>query len=114
MSAVRSNPGSYWPKDNVLDQASQYISPDNLIWLLKSFLTTTQSKTATSIFLFLQTFVKSKCNTGMKAVRINEFGGTEVLKIQEIERPVPREDEILIKVCRLIKYLVFLPARMKI
>jgi NADPH:quinone reductase-like Zn-dependent oxidoreductase len=34
----------------------------------------------------------------MKAVRINEFGGTEVLKIQEIERPVPAADEILIKV----------------
>jgi NADPH:quinone reductase-like Zn-dependent oxidoreductase len=34
----------------------------------------------------------------MKAVRINEFGGTEVLKIQEIEHPVPAADEILIKV----------------
>src|SRR5690625_1311730 len=34
----------------------------------------------------------------MKAVRINEFGGTEVLKIQEIERPVPAADEILVKV----------------
>ena len=34
----------------------------------------------------------------MKAVRINEFGGADVLKIQEIERPVPAADEILIKV----------------
>ena len=34
----------------------------------------------------------------MKAVRINEFGGEDVLKIEEIERPVPAEDEILIKV----------------
>ncbi len=34
----------------------------------------------------------------MKAVRINEFGGAEVLKIQDIERPVPAADEILIKV----------------
>ena len=33
----------------------------------------------------------------MKAVRINEFGGTEVLKIQEVERPVPGADEILVK-----------------
>jgi NADPH:quinone reductase-like Zn-dependent oxidoreductase len=33
----------------------------------------------------------------MKAVRINEFGGTEVLKIQETERPVPAADEILVK-----------------
>lgn len=34
----------------------------------------------------------------MKAVRINEFGGPEVMKIEEIERPVPAADEILIKV----------------
>ncbi|MGY3053701.1 NADPH:quinone reductase-like Zn-dependent oxidoreductase [Pedobacter sp. UYEF25] len=34
----------------------------------------------------------------MKAVVINEFGGTDVLKIEEIERPVPAVDEILVKV----------------
>ncbi|WP_026755818.1 NADP-dependent oxidoreductase [Sediminibacter sp. Hel_I_10] len=34
----------------------------------------------------------------MKAVRINEFGGREVLKIEQIERPVPAKDEILIQV----------------
>jgi len=34
----------------------------------------------------------------MKAVRINEFGGTEVLKIEDIESPIPADDEILIKV----------------
>ena len=34
----------------------------------------------------------------MKAIRINEFGGPEVLKLEEIERPVPAPDEILIKV----------------
>lgn len=34
----------------------------------------------------------------MKAVIINEFGGTDVLKIQEIEIPVPAADEILVKV----------------
>ena len=34
----------------------------------------------------------------MKAVRINEFGGGEVLKIQETEVPVPASDEILVKV----------------
>jgi len=33
----------------------------------------------------------------MKAAIINEFGGTEVLKIQEVERPVPAPDEILVK-----------------
>ena len=34
----------------------------------------------------------------MKAVVIDEFGGTEVLKIQETERPIPADDEILVKV----------------
>ena len=34
----------------------------------------------------------------MKAVRINEFGGAEVMKIEEIARPVPAADEILVKV----------------
>ena len=34
----------------------------------------------------------------MKAIRIHEFGGPEVMKIEEIERPVPASDEILVKV----------------
>ncbi|MGQ7855995.1 NADP-dependent oxidoreductase [Pedobacter sp. WC2501] len=34
----------------------------------------------------------------MKAIRINESGGPEVMKIEETERPVPAADEILIKV----------------
>ncbi|HEY0298461.1 MAG TPA: NADP-dependent oxidoreductase [Arachidicoccus sp.] len=34
----------------------------------------------------------------MKAVRIHEFGGPEILRFEEIERPVPAADEILIKV----------------
>ncbi|MGF7231639.1 NADP-dependent oxidoreductase [Arachidicoccus sp.] len=33
----------------------------------------------------------------MKAIRINEFGGPEVMKIEEVERPVPKPDEILVK-----------------
>lgn len=32
----------------------------------------------------------------MKAIRLNEFGGTEYLSIDEIERPIPGPDEILI------------------
>jgi NADPH:quinone reductase-like Zn-dependent oxidoreductase len=40
----------------------------------------------------------SKKNMMMKAVRIDEFGGTEVLKLVEVERPVPAPDEILVKV----------------
>ncbi len=34
----------------------------------------------------------------MKAVRIHEFGGTDVLKLEETARPVPASDEILLKV----------------
>jgi NADPH:quinone reductase-like Zn-dependent oxidoreductase len=34
----------------------------------------------------------------MKAVRINEFGGVGVLKIEDTKRPIPAADEILIRV----------------
>ena len=34
----------------------------------------------------------------MKAVRIHEFGEAEVMKIEEVESPVPASDEILVKV----------------
>ena len=34
----------------------------------------------------------------MKAVRIHEFGGPEVMKIEDVARPVPAPDEILLKV----------------
>ncbi len=33
----------------------------------------------------------------MKAIKIHEFGGPEVLKIEEVETPVPQKDEILVK-----------------
>jgi NADPH:quinone reductase-like Zn-dependent oxidoreductase len=34
----------------------------------------------------------------MKAIRIVEFGGTEVLKLVAVDRPVPAPDEVLVKV----------------
>ena len=34
----------------------------------------------------------------MQAVRIHAFGGPEVLQLEEVERPVPAADEILVKV----------------
>ena len=34
----------------------------------------------------------------MKAIRIYEFGGPEVMKVVDVERPVPAADEILVKV----------------
>jgi NADPH:quinone reductase-like Zn-dependent oxidoreductase len=39
-----------------------------------------------------------KQKTTMKAIRIYEFGEPEVIKIVEVERPVPAADEILVKV----------------
>lgn len=34
----------------------------------------------------------------MKAIRVNELGGAEKLSLEEIEKPVPAADEVLIKV----------------
>jgi NADPH:quinone reductase-like Zn-dependent oxidoreductase len=36
--------------------------------------------------------------TTMKAVRIRSFGGPEVLELVELEKPVPKDNEVLIKV----------------
>jgi len=33
----------------------------------------------------------------MKAIRINAFGGPEVMRLEEVERPVPKADEVLVK-----------------
>ncbi|QMW04708.1 NADP-dependent oxidoreductase [Spirosoma foliorum] len=34
----------------------------------------------------------------MKAIRIHEFGGPEVMQLEEVERPVPAADELLVTV----------------
>lgn len=34
----------------------------------------------------------------MKAIRIHEFGGPEVMKLEEVAQPIPAADEILVKV----------------
>ena len=34
----------------------------------------------------------------MKAVTINEYGSPDVLNFEEIEKPVPKDDEVLVKV----------------
>jgi NADPH:quinone reductase-like Zn-dependent oxidoreductase len=36
--------------------------------------------------------------TTMKAVRIRSFGGPEVLELAEVEKPTPKDDEVLIRV----------------
>ena len=34
----------------------------------------------------------------MKAVRVNEYGGPETLSYEEVEKPVPGSNEVLVKV----------------
>ena len=34
----------------------------------------------------------------MKAVRIHAFGGPEVITYEDVSRPIPRDDEVLVKV----------------
>jgi NADPH:quinone reductase-like Zn-dependent oxidoreductase len=35
----------------------------------------------------------------MRAVVYRRYGSPEVLEVQEVEKPVPTDDEVLIKVC---------------
>ena len=34
----------------------------------------------------------------MRAVRVNEYGGPEVLSLEEVEKPTPSSNEVLVKV----------------
>ena len=34
----------------------------------------------------------------MKAVRYDEFGGIDVLRVEEVERPVPGDEQVLVRV----------------
>ena len=39
-----------------------------------------------------------RAQTVTKAIRFHEYGGPEVMKLEEIPRPVPKDDEILVRV----------------
>ncbi|MEP7038848.1 MAG: alcohol dehydrogenase catalytic domain-containing protein, partial [Acidobacteriota bacterium] len=34
----------------------------------------------------------------MKAIRVNELGGADKLSLEDVEKPTPKADEVLIKV----------------
>ena len=57
----------------------------------------TKGVLARSVDEITVTFVASKKSHDMKAIRIHEFGGPEVMKMEEVERPAPQSDEILVK-----------------
>ena len=42
--------------------------------------------------------VKRDSVTYMKAIRMHEFGGADVLRLEDIERPSPERDEVVIKI----------------
>src|ERR1700759_323672 len=44
----------------------------------------------------MQPIIKNK--RSMKAIQIHEFGGPDVLKYEEVPKPIPQADEVLIKV----------------
>ncbi len=50
------------------------------------------------LIVSLSSFGRAATEPRMKAVVIHSYGGPEVLKIEDVPRPVPKEDEILIRV----------------
>jgi NADPH:quinone reductase-like Zn-dependent oxidoreductase len=48
--------------------------------------------------LLLSQFSHGQIPTSMNAIQIQQFGGPEVLEVQQIPVPIPAEDEILIRV----------------
>ena len=47
---------------------------------------------------FAATLFAQNVNPTMKAIVIHEYGGPEVLKYEDVPRPEPKEDQILIRV----------------
>ena len=51
-----------------------------------------------SIIAFAATAVAETAEPTMKAIVIHEFGGPEVLKYEDVPRPEPKDDQILVRV----------------
>ena len=53
---------------------------------------------AVSVTIFVGALFSQSSNLTMKAVVVHEYGGPEVLKYEEVPRPEPKEDQILVRV----------------
>src|SRR5213595_1178357 len=53
---------------------------------------------AVSVTIFVGALFAQSSNLTMKAVVVHEYGGPEVLKYEEVPRPEPKEDQILVRV----------------
>jgi NADPH:quinone reductase-like Zn-dependent oxidoreductase len=53
---------------------------------------------AVSVTIFVGALFGQSSNPTMKAVVVHEYGGPEVLKYEEVSRPEPKEDQILVRV----------------
>src|SRR5207249_9458700 len=53
---------------------------------------------AVSVTIFVGALFAQSSNLTMKAVVVHEYGGPEVLKYEEVPRPEPKEDKILVRV----------------
>src|SRR5213076_1941612 len=51
-----------------------------------------------SVTIFVGALFAQSSNLTMKAVVVHEYGGPEVLKYEEVPRPEPKEDQILVRV----------------
>src|SRR5205809_2898960 len=52
---------------------------------------------AVSVTIFMGALFAQSSNPTMKAVVVHEYGGPEVLKYEEVPRPEPKDNEVLVR-----------------